>query len=271
MKQAPLPLLKVEGLRVERDRSILDGIDWQVQPGEHWAILGPNGSGKTSLLKVCCGYMPATRGTVQDREELDGSAGAQPMRERIGLVSHSLQSRIEPTQTVIEVIASGRRARLNHWGRIPAGDESRINGILRQVRLVPQRSQFWGQLSQGERQRALLGRALMSGRRLLFLDEPCAGLDPVARRRFLEHLDDFLQRPRSPSAVLVTHHVEEIVPAITHVLLLRAGRVIAAGPKKEALSSRSFSDAFDTPARIRRSSDGRYQLRLELPLRRRWL
>lgn len=271
MNLRDVPVLRVRDLHVIRDKVILAGIHWTIERGENWALIGPNGSGKTSLLKVCCGYLPETRGTVEDCDEISGQAGARPMRERIGLVSHTLQSRIEASQTIAEVIASGRRGMLNHWETIPCEEEPTIRKVLRQVRLLSAADQMWGQLSQGERQRALLGRALIGGKNLLFLDEPCAGLDPVARHQFLEHLDAFCRRPKSPPVVLVTHHVEEIVPAITHVLLLKSGKILAAGPKRSVLTSPCLSEAFGASARVRRTAGDHYRLTIDQSTRRRWL
>lgn len=263
-------VLEVRGIRVERARTILGGIDWTVRRGEHWAVIGPNGSGKTSLLKVCCGYLPETAGTVRDAAELAGRDGDQSRRERIGLLSHSLQACIEPHQTVAEVLHSGRRNLLNDWAPIARAEQGPLRRILRQVRLAEAAEQLWSQLSQGERQRALLGRALWSKVPLLFLDEPCAGLDPVAREAFLNHLEAFCGRRGGPSAVLVTHHVEEILPAITHVLLLREGRVVAQGPKGAVMTSANFSEAFSARVNVRRAAGDRYRLIVTPPNGRSW-
>lgn len=251
MKQRSL--LAIRGLRVERSRVILEHLDWSIGPDEHWAVLGPNGSGKTSLLKAVFGYMTPTAGTIELDGHAFGAADWAAVRDRIGLVSHSLQGRIEDSERVEDVILSGKTSQLNYWGEPTAAELRAARRILREMNLGGRGGEPWGQLSQGERQRTLLGRALHGRRRILFLDEPCAGLDPVARLRFLRHLEAFAGRPRSPRLVLITHHLEEIFPAVTHVLLLREGQVVAAGPKADVLRSGPVAETFGVPLTIRRT------------------
>lgn len=254
-------LLTVRGLRVERSRVILEELDWSVGRDQHWAVLGPNGSGKTSLLRAIFGYLTPTSGTLEVNGERFGSTDWSAVRDRIGLLSHSLQPHIDENESLLEIILSGKASQLNYWGDPSESEVRTARRILGQMELGGRAHEPWAHLSQGERQRALLGRALHGRRRLLFLDEPCAGLDPVARSRFLQYLEGFSQTPRAPRIVLITHHVEEIIPAITHVLLLREGRVVASGPKEDALRSALLSEAFDVPLRVRRNAQA-YRLQL---------
>jgi len=156
-------------------------------------------------------------------------------------------------------VASGKYAMIDFWGKLTRGDKAQAERILRQIDCQYVAKRTWEVLSQGERQRVLIGRALMAKPALLILDEPCAGLDPVAREHFLQFVERLGRSEKSPTIVLVTHHVEEIVPVFSHVLLLRNGRVLAAGPKGKVLTSANLARAFDCPMRLRQAN-GRYGL-----------
>jgi iron complex transport system ATP-binding protein len=161
-------------------------------------------------------------------------------------------------------VASGKYAMIDFWGKLTRKDKAQAEQILRQIECEHLARRTWQVLSQGERQRVLIGRALMARPALLILDEPCAGLDPVAREHFLHFIDRLGRAPRSPTIVLVTHHVEEIMPVFTHVLLLRDGRVLGAGPKAEVLMSGHLAETFDCQMRLRRAN-GRYTLSVAAP------
>lgn len=262
--KAPADILRVQGLRVVRGRDvILDGIDWHVERGQHWVILGANGSGKTSLLAALTAYLTPSAGTVELLGATYGRTDWRALRRRVGLVSSSIRQMIADAATALEVVASGRDAVLNPSRPFPPAERRAALAVLRRVEAAPLAERPWGVLSQGERQRVLIGRALLAAPPLLILDEPCAGLDPVARERFVGFLDRLgKRRSGGPSLVLVTHHVEEIGPAFTHALLLRAGRVLAAGEKTRVLTSTRLSEAFGAPLRLRRDRDGGYTVRL---------
>ncbi len=253
------PVIEVTGLRVERDALILDSIDWRVEHGQHWVILGANGSGKTSLLSVLTGYLAPTAGTIQVLGETYGRADWRELRTQIGLVSSAIRQMMPGHEKALSAVASGRRAMIGMWGELGEAETARAREILAEVEAGYLAERPWRFLSQGERQRVLIGRALMAEPRLLVLDEPCAGLDPVAREHFLAFLERLLVRPSAPTLVLVTHHVEEIVPGFSHVLVLRAGKVLAAGPRASVMTSATLSHAFDAPVRLSHSG-GRYAL-----------
>ena len=253
------PIIDVLGLRVDRDALILDAVDWRVDAGQHWVILGANGSGKTSLLSVLTGYLAPTAGTISVLGETYGRADWRELRTRIGLVSSSIRQLMPPHENALNAVASGRRAMIGMWGEVGEADSRRAAEILREVEAEYLSERPWRFLSQGERQRVLIGRALMADPRLLVLDEPCAGLDPVAREHFLAFIERLLGRPGAPTLVLVTHHVEEIVAGFSHVLVLRAGRVLAAGSRESVMTSAILSRAFDAPLRLGRDG-GRYTL-----------
>jgi iron complex transport system ATP-binding protein len=255
------PVLEVSHLRVEREAVILRDLSWRVDAGQHWAVLGANGSGKTSLLSAVTGYLIPTRGEIRIGRDTFGTTDWREVRQAVGLVSSSLGHNIEPGQTARDVVLSGRDGQINYWGRIGATESAQARGILRRIRALHLRDRPWCVLSQGERQRVLIGRALMARLRLLILDEPCAGLDPVAREDFLRFLGELARQPHAPTLVLVTHHVEEIAPLFTHVLLLRGGTTLAAGPKAATLTSRHLSAAFNAPITLKRQA-GRYRLEI---------
>jgi len=252
-------VIQVSALSVCRETTILERVDWSVEEGQHWVILGPNGSGKTSLLATLTGYMPPTDGTISVLGETYGRADWRDLRTRIGFVSTAITPLMSPGEAALETVASGRRAMLGFWGELSDAERTQAREILHRVEADALIDRPWRFLSQGERQRILIGRALMAQPRLLVLDEPCAGLDPVARERFLAFLQRLAVSGDAPTLVLVTHHVEEITPAFTHVLILKNGKVLAAGKKAEVLTSATLSQAFGAPLTLTQSI-GRYSL-----------
>lgn len=259
----PRPVLSVENVSVLRgETSILRNVSWTVLPGEHWVILGSNGSGKTSLLRALTGYFFPSSGRVSLLGETFGNADWRELRERVGLVSAAVQQRIREDETALETVVSGRTAMLGFWGGISPEDRMRGEKLLRQVRGIHLAEREWRLLSQGERQRVLIARALMADPALLILDEPCAGLDPVAREQFLYFIQKLGEQEGGPALVVVTHHVEEIMPAFSHALLLRRGRVVAAGKKREVLTSELLRKTFDGEVRLVQR-EGRYRMHVQ--------
>jgi iron complex transport system ATP-binding protein len=252
-------VIAVSKLRVEREAVILESIDWRVERGQHWAILGANGSGKTSLLSTLTGYMPLSGGEISVLGETYGRTDWRELRKRVGIVSSSIQHLVEGHQAPLQTIIGGRHAMIGMWGETSSAERAEALKILRQIEAEAIQDRPWRVLSQGERQRVLIGRALMARPQLLILDEPCAGLDPVAREHFLQFLARLAVSPNSPTLVLVTHHVEEIIPAFSHVLVLRSGGVMAAGPKAKVLTSATLSAAFNASVKLRRHR-GRYSM-----------
>jgi iron complex transport system ATP-binding protein len=254
------PVLRVLNLGVRRGKTqILRGVTWNVQAGEHWVILGANGSGKTSLLSALTGYLMPTEGLVEVFSKRFGRADWRELRRRIGLVSSSIRQMMADAEPALETVVSGKYAMIDFWGRMTPADRRRGLQILRQIECVHLADRPWLVLSQGERQRVLIGRSLMAKPSLLILDEPCAGLDPAAREHFLQFIQRLATGPRAPTLVLITHHVEEIVPAFSHLLVLRNGRVIACGEREKLLDSRLLTQAFNVPMRLWKSR-GRYRL-----------
>jgi len=257
----PDPVLEVTDLSFRRGRPILKGISWRVDPDQHWCILGPNGCGKTSLINLITGYDSATEGTLRIGESVFGDDDWREVRRRVGLVTNTLATYLESGEPVLDVIASGREAKLNLIELPSPALRRDAARLLKQVGCSYLRDAVWGPLSQGEKQKMLICRALMARFKVLILDEPCAGLDPVAREHFLQWMQSLASQPRSPSLVMVTHHVEEILPAITHCMLLREGQVHAAGEKHATLTSRNLSEIYGSKVKITRQGE-RYGLRL---------
>lgn len=253
-------ILSVENLTIRRGESVLvDSIDWQVREGEHWVILGANGSGKTSLLRALGGYLTPSDGTVDLLGESFGEADWRELRTHLGFVSASIAQLLHDEDTGLEIVAGGRRAMSGYWGQIPKADREAAQSLLADLEAESLAEKVWRILSQGERQRVLIARALAANPRLLLLDEPCAGLDPVAREHFLEFIQTLGSRRNSVPLVLVTHHVEEIMPVFTHTLVLKNGHVLASGPIAKTLTSKSLGDAFSSKVTLRRVS-GRFRL-----------
>ena len=245
------PLLEVTQLRVERgSTAILRGVNWRVARGEHWVILGANGSGKTSLLKALTGYLSPTAGELSLLGRRYGECDWRELRFKIGVVTSAFIASIPPSEVALDTVMSGKYAQLDLWHRVTSADRAAAARLLRSVGLAHLAKREWAYLSQGERQRILIARALMARPQLLILDEPCAGLDPVARENFLRFLETLPRRRGAPGLVLVTHHVEEITPSFTHALLLRAGSVLAAGPRATVLTSKNLSAVFGAPLRL---------------------
>jgi len=254
-------ILEVSKLRVTRGRTpILRGVDWRVRPGEHWVILGANGSGKTSLLKSLTGFLSPTSGEISLLGKTYGASDWRALRLKIGMVTTSFTAAVPPAEVALDTVVSGKYAQLDLWHAGTRADRIAAKKLLRFVGLARIAGREWAYLSQGERQRVLIARALMARPQLLILDEPCAGLDPVAREKFLQFVNQLARHRRAPALVLVTHHVEEIMPRFSHVLLLRAGRVLAAGTRRAVLTSANLSAAFNAPLRLDRT---RGRLRLE--------
>ncbi len=253
-------ILAVSGLTVRRGTAlILDDVSWTVRPGEHWVILGANGSGKTSLLSALTGYLTPTAGEVELLSQRYGRSDWRELRKRIGLVSSAVRQRIPPDEPALETVVSGKYAMIDFWGKMTAAERRRGRRILRSIECDALEKRPWLFLSQGERQRLLIGRALMASPRALILDEPCAGLDPAAREPFQQIMQRLGHSGQSPALVLVTHHVEEIMPVFSHALILKNGRVLAGGPLGKTLASETLSRAFGETARLRRRH-GRYRL-----------
>jgi iron complex transport system ATP-binding protein len=231
---------------------LLRGVDWTVEPGEHWVVLGPNGAGKTTLLNLAAAFSHPSEGTVEVLGETLGQVDMRRLRVSIGTVEPGLARRIQGRYTGFEVVltgATGSIALLHD--RIIDEHRSRAARLLDEVGVEEAlRERKFEDCSQGERQRLLLARSLMDEPRLLLLDEPSTGLDLPSRERLMGSLDAMADANLDLPTVLVTHHLEEIPATTTHALLLRDGAIVSAGPIGEVLTSNSVSTTFDIEVEV---------------------
>jgi iron complex transport system ATP-binding protein len=247
------PILQVSDLHIARGGTvILQKVTWRVERGEHWVILGANGSGKTSLLSALTGYLMPTDGEIFLLGKNYGHADWRELRKKIGIVSSSVRQMMADDEPALETVVSGKFAMIDFWGKFTRAEKNRAEKILRQIECAHLAARPWRVLSQGERQRVLIGRALMAKPRVLILDEPCAGLDPAAREHFLQFLQRLGQGKNAPTLIFVTHHVEEIMPVFSRVLVLKAGGVLAAGNKTSVLNSKNLSAAFGAKMKLQK-------------------
>jgi iron complex transport system ATP-binding protein len=258
----PDAVLQFVDVSVRRGAAVLlDRISWTVEEDERWAILGPNGAGKTTLLQIAAAALHPSDGEAWVLGERLGRVDVFELRPRIGLASAAIAQRIPDTERVIDVVVSAGYSVLGRWreayGRL---DVRRAARLLDRFGVGDLTERTYGTLSQGERQRVQIARALMTDPELLLLDEPAAGMDLGGREDLLRRLTRLAADPDAPASVLVTHHVEEIPPGITHVLLLREGRIVASGLAADVLTEANLSETFGLPLTVERSG-GRWYAR----------
>ena len=253
----------LEDVTVRRGTSILlDSVNLSIGENERWVLLGPNGAGKTTLLSILSANLFPTSGTVRLLDEVLGRVDVFELRPRIGLTSSSLAERIPAGERVLDVVISAAWAVIGRWREeYDSGDEGRARGLLYSLYVEHLADRTFGTLSEGERKRVQIARALMTDPELLLLDEPAGGLDLAGREALVSTLTELFRDPGSPASVLVTHHVEEIPDGVTHCLLLSGGRVTAAGPLKETLTDANLSAAFGMDLMVARTDDGRWSAR----------
>lgn len=267
MTAPPIAGLSVE--LFERDGiEILRDVQLTIERGQSWAILGANGSGKTTLVRILAGVEWPSRGSVEVLGERFGRVDLRELRKRIGFVSASFNDRFPAHGDAVSVVLSGFDASVGLWRPFSDGEVTQARRALDDIGAGRLAMRQIGVLSQGERHRVMIARALVHRPALLILDEPCAGLDPLAREHLLDDLGHLAALPDAPTIVQVTHHVEELAGWVTHALLLAAGRVVAAGPVGATLSSAHLTRTYGAPAELRTEA-GRYRLRFTA-LPRRW-
>ena len=243
---------------VRAGRPILDGVTWRVEGDQRWVVLGPNGSGKTTVVRIAALLLRPSSGRVRVLGEEVGRTDLRRLRPRLGLASQALADGLRPDLAALDVVLTGRHAALAPWWhRYEEEDRAVAASRLERLGVGPLSARAFGTLSSGERQRVQLARTLMAEPELLLLDEPTAGLDLAGREDLVRRLDALAADPTTPPTILVTHHVEEIPPSFTHVLLLREGRVLAAGPLPATLTAEVLSSCFGLPLAVERR-DGRW-------------
>ncbi len=235
---------------IRNRRLILDQINWKIRKAEHWLMLGANGSGKTTLLQLMAGYLWPTEGRITVLGERFGNVDLRELRKKIGWAGSFLQAQIPPEQRPLDLIVSGKFASIGIFEKPSEQDYSQARELAEQLKCEHILNSPYAVLSQGEKQRLLIGRALINRPSLLILDEPCAGLDLPAREQLLGLLEELGRSSASPTMIFVTHHLEEVMPAFTHTFLLKAGRCLAQGAKESILRSELLSEAFETAIEV---------------------
>ena len=241
--------------------TLLDAISWRVDEGDRWVILGPNGAGKTTLLQVASAQIHPTEGVAGILDEVLGTVDVFELRPRIGITSAALAERIPRAERVHDVVVSASYGVVGRWREeYDTLDHERAGELLTEVGAQHLVDRTFGTLSEGERKRVQIARALMADPELLLLDEPAAGLDLGGREDLVSTLSVLAADPASPATVLVSHHVEEIPPGFTHAMLMRKGHVVAAGSIEEVITAQNLSTTFGMPL-VLQHEDGRWAAR----------
>jgi iron complex transport system ATP-binding protein len=248
-------VLELVDVSVVRDgRALVDDVSWSIKEGERWVILGPNGAGKTTLLNLASSYLFPTTGTARILGEQLGKVDVFDLRPRIGVAGIAMAEKLPKRQTVLQTVLTAAYGMTATWNEdYDEVDKERALAFLDRLGMSEYLDRKFGTLSEGERKRTLIARAMMTDPELLLLDEPAAGLDLGGREDLVRRLGRLARDPLAPSMIMVTHHVEEIAPGFTHVLMLRQGKVLASGPVETELTSRNLSLCFGLPLTVERS------------------
>jgi iron complex transport system ATP-binding protein len=239
-------ILELSDISVRRgDRIILGPLNWQVLEGERWVILGPNGAGKTTLLQICSSLIHPTTGEINILGEKLGKVDVFELRTRIGLTSSALVEQLPPDELVMDVVLTAAYAMFGRWQeKYDLWDESRAMALLTALGVRELGERLFGSLSEGEKKRVQIARALMADPELLLLDEPASSLDLGGREDLLRRIESLSKDPLAPATVIVTHHIEEIPVGTTHALLLREGAVVAQGEVASVITDQNLTQAY---------------------------
>ncbi|AOY76587.1 ABC transporter ATP-binding protein [Clostridium formicaceticum] len=240
---------------IRNSNYILKEINWSVSSGQHWAILGLNGSGKTSLLNMVNGYIFPSKGEMQVLNSTFGESDLRKLRKSIGWVSTALQERLYVKESAEEIVISGKFALIGLYDEPKQEDKDLAKDLLQRLNCSHLAKRSYASLSQGEKQKVLIARALMSSPRLLILDEPCTGLDIFAKEQLLSIIENLSQEKNAPTLIYVTHRTEEILPIFSHTLLLRRGEVHSSGKTSAVLTNDNLSDFFEAPVLLEKLKD----------------
>ncbi|RRD39761.1 ATP-binding cassette domain-containing protein [Leptotrichia sp. OH3620_COT-345] len=253
MKQEKKEILHYENVSFIREkRVILKNINWHVESNENWALLGLNGSGKSTILGMIPAYTFPTKGEVRVFGHKFGNYAWKNIKDRIGFVSSSLNSFLLTLnkEKLKDIVISGKFSSIGIYQNISEKDKEKAEKIIEDFKIGYVKEKYFSALSQGEQRRALLARAFMNESELLILDEPCSGLDIVSREHFLSVLEDKANGENSIPFIYVTHRIEEIISSVTHVALLKDGEITTQGLKKDILTDELLTEFFEISVRI---------------------
>lgn len=251
------PVLEVRNVEVTRsNKRILGPLSWQVYEGQRWVILGPNGAGKTTLLQLLAALIHPSKGEVRILGERMGSVDVFELRPRIGFTSSAMMDLLPHEERVMDVVLTSAYAIAGRWQEdYDLWDESRAKALLTTFGVRELSERILGTLSEGEKKRVQISRALMSDPEVLLLDEPAAGLDLGGREDILARITQYTSDEQSPVTIIVTHHIEEIPAGTTHALLLKEGQILFAGPIAETLTTLNIERVFGVDVNL--SFDGK--------------
>lgn len=256
--------LSLTNVSLERqNKKLLNNVTWQVNKGEHWAILGLNGSGKTSLLKLITAEYWTSQGNVEVLGNQFGGTDISNMRTKIGIVGSFIAERLSPHMLAEKIVLTGKYKSSILYTEYGEKELEEARQMLISIGGEHLLGRIYASLSQGEKQLLLIARSLMESPEILILDEATSGLDLFAREKLLTQIEQITSLPNAPTIIYVTHHAEEITRSFTHVLLLKKGNIIAKGPKNEVLTEEILSDFYDQTVSIVPLGDERVYIKPE--------
>lgn len=254
-------MINLQNVSLIRDqKEILKDIDWRVKPGEHWALMGLNGSGKSTLLNIISGQLWPTTGSVEVLGERFGQTKLPQLKKRIGWVSSALNTKLNQYDTVERIILSGLFHSIGIYQKYGEEELGHVDAVMERLNILALKGRKFHTCSQGEQQMVLIARSLISDPELLILDEPCNGLDLFASEKLLQQIEQLTREENAPTILYVTHHIHEITPMFSHILLLKSGRSFQQGRIEDILTTDHLSAFYDHDVEVIQTKQQRYHV-----------